>query len=369
MRKQKSIQAIKNPSPLIKPPTSYLDHDDFLPTVGIFTCPSNINQGAVPFAGNHGFFSEIFQFLRKQGMICYVFLADGIHENGIKGYYYSDNRWNKSNFPFPNVIYNRVPSRNYEKSNEFSEVVTFCRERDIPFFNPRFVDKYEMNELLIDTPILTPYLPQTLLYTNEQDLLESLKKWGKIYVKPVSGKRGEGIFTLEESKNGILYQDYKKIRTYLSIEQFITNSDFLTSRGYILQKAIEPKTLRGNRYDYRVLVHSRSSDGFKVSAVSVRMAMEQQLTTHNHLGGKAISYNRVKNSDLEYQFNVIASEIGRQLSQRIGFFGEFTIDVGEDEKDQLHIFEVNVKPMQFTERSIERIRYEQLSILFKSLSK
>ncbi|WP_163101717.1 YheC/YheD family protein [Peribacillus alkalitolerans] len=367
MRNRKANQAINYPSPLLKPPSPFFDDKEFQPTVGIFTCPSN--HAHLPFAGNKDFFSEIIHFLRYQGIICYVFMAEGIHEKGIKGFYRSDNRWIKSNFPFPNVVYNRVPSRNYEKSKEFTEVVNFCMDMDIPFFNPRFVDKYEMNELLNDSPILTPYLPQTLLYKTEHDLLESLNEWRKIYVKPVFGKRGEGIFTLEEMNGNIVYQDYTQIRTYLSIGQFVTDSEYLTNQRYILQKAIEPKRLRGNRYDYRVLVNSKSQNGFKVSAVSVRMAMEQQITTHNHLGGKVISYNRVKNSNLDNQFNTIASEIGTQLSKRIGFFGEFTIDVGEDDHDQLHIFEVNCKPMQFTERSIERIRFEQLNSLFRTLSK
>jgi glutathione synthase/RimK-type ligase-like ATP-grasp enzyme len=367
MRKQNANQTIKNPYPLLKTPSRYFDHDEFLPIVGIFTCPSI--KGIFPFAGNVDFFSELFQFLRKQGLICYVFMADGIHENGVKGFYKSDNQWIKSNFPMPSVVYNRVPSRNYEKSNEFTDVVKFFSDREIPFFNPRFIDKFEMNKLLIDSAILAPLVPNTLLYTNEQDLLECLEQSRKIYVKPIYGKRGEGIFTLEKINDEIVYQDYIKTKSFSSIEQFVKDSDFLTTHSYILQKAIEPKRIKGNRYDYRVLVHWRSQDEYKVSAVSVRMAMEQQLTTHNHLGGRAISYYHVKNSKIADQFSILATEIGTQLLQRIGFFGEFTIDVGEDIQDNLHIFEVNCKPMQFTEGSIERIRYEQLSILFRALSK
>ncbi|MBR8645638.1 hypothetical protein KEH51_21385 [[Brevibacterium] frigoritolerans] len=52
----------------------------------------------------------------------------------------------------------------------------------------------------------------------------------------------------------------------------------------------------------------------------------------------------------------------RDTFKKIGFLGEFSIDIGEDESGSLFIYEVNSKPMQFDEEEIETNRLLHLKI-------
>lgn len=58
----------------------------------------------------------------------------------------------------------------------------------------------------------------------------------------------------------------------------------------------------------------------------------------------------------------------RDTIEKIGFLGEFSIDIGEDESGSLFIYEVNSKPMQFDEVEIETNRLLHLKNLFIELT-
>lgn len=98
------------------------------------------------------------------------------------------------------------------------------------------------------------------------------------------------------------------------------------------------------------------------------MSQLQEITTHTPRGGKLYPYQNLQSKRLNLTLARIAQKCGEILSKKIGFLGEFSIDIGEDESGSLFIYEVNSKPMQFDEEEIEANRLLHLKNLFMELT-
>ena len=127
-----------------------------------------------------------------------------------------------------------------------------------------------------------------------------------------------------------------------------------------------PKKKDGHRYDYRLLVHYENGL-FKITGKAVRMAQIQEITTHVPKGGKIYPYQQVMTKAVDGQLTALAQTCGTVLSKQLGFIGEFSIDLGENEAGEFFIYEVNSKPMQFDEVDIEKNRLFHLKKLFIEL--
>ena len=84
-------------------------------------------------------------------------------------------------------------------------------------------------------------------------------------------------------------------------------------------------------------------------------------------GGKIYPYHQSQTKEVDGQLTEIAQTCGTVLSKQLGFIGEFSIDLGENEAGELFIYEVNSKPMQFDEVDIEKNRLFHLKKLFIEL--
>src|SRR5690606_40390188 len=68
----------------------------------------------------------------------------------LHGYLFSKNRWIKKTMPYPDVVYNRIASRNHEKSERAANVFARLKKQSIPIFNERFLNKWEVYNAFID---------------------------------------------------------------------------------------------------------------------------------------------------------------------------------------------------------------------------
>ncbi len=75
----------------------------------------------------------------------------------------------------------------------------------IPFFNDRFLSKWEVHEQLLQEKYLHSYMPETKIFSKE-NLLEFAKKYKMIFIKPIHGSQGRNIFKLLQDQNHFSYQ-------------------------------------------------------------------------------------------------------------------------------------------------------------------
>jgi hypothetical protein len=337
------------------------------PLIGIMSARKS--NGSI--AGNGPLFIALQKKLISLDGISFVFTPEDVDTDLITGYTYSPdkNHWVKEIFPYPNLVYNRVPFRKSEQNEHYQRFFSILKEKDIPFFNPCFIDKFELYELLKTHPFLQTFLPQTILIQQKKDLITFLQKQISIYLKPAQSSKGKGIFRLKlmgSSKlqlEGIYLQEI-----YKSFNHFWENwGKELLEKNYLAQEEITSAEYQGNRFDFRILAHADEGK-YILTGIGIRQSQEQGITTHIPSGGRLLPYKLLHSEKHDQFIETIIPYIGRALSERFGYFGEFSIDAGVSKTGQYYIYEVNSKPMSFDEHEIEEKKIEQLCRLFLQLS-
>ncbi|MCK1992985.1 hypothetical protein GW626_05140 [Peribacillus muralis] len=337
--------------------------------VGILTSFNHKKEAGL--GGNVSLFRDLSLYLFQHGILAYAFTGKALTSGSMKGYVFSSdaNDWIECKLPLPDIVYNRIPSRGYEASAEYQSLTKHFNEHNVTIFNPGFLDKYEMHETLLEDGSLAKHLPATTILQNRACLESFLDTHRHIYLKPCKGSQGKGIYTIcKNPDDTLLFSSLIRSETFSNFDSFWeTKKKALLKRNYLAQRAVIPKKLLGHRYDYRILVHYEKGF-YKVTGNAVRMSQTQEITTHTPRGGKLYPYQNLQTRRLNLTLAKIAQKCGEILSKKSGFFGEFSMDIGEDESGSLFIYEVNSKPMQFDEKEIEANRLLHLKNLFIELT-
>ncbi|WP_445486544.1 YheC/YheD family protein [Niallia sp. 03133] len=337
------------------------------PIVGIITS-YNKKKNLV---GNGPLFIRLQTELRSLGGIIIVFAPEDVAENEIIGfaYLYHENSWIRVRSPLPHVVYNRIPFRKTEKNSFFHRALTIFSKNDIPYFNPTFINKFELYQLLSKHPLLKNYLPDTILLTEKMRLYSFLLKHENIYIKPTEGYKGKKIFNLIYNKDASMTctsptQTVKFPSYDLFWDAF--QQDYEETL-FIAQETIDAAAFQNHRYDFRILV-TFLQQNYLLAGVGIRQSISQEVTTHIPNGGALLSYDLVRTKKHDEFIRLLVENCGPALSEHFGFFGEFSIDACVDKKGNYYLFEINSKPMLFDEEEIESNRCSQLIKLFYQLS-
>ncbi|MBA4535643.1 YheC/YheD family protein [Bacillus aquiflavi] len=333
------------------------------PLIGILT--NRKKNGFIK--GNIPLFKALQLSLTKKKAASFVFTPDGINADHIIGFIYipKHKKWQTVTAPFPDLVYNRIPSRAFEKTRQFEQTIRTFKNKGIPLFNPCFIDKYECYTLLKQHSILKSYLPETILIDTAKQLNIFLQKHVRLYLKPACSGKGKGIYRLTMPDNKkILLEKIGHQHHFPDFSAFWSEmKDQLLKKKYIAQEEIKTKTIEGHRFDLRLLVHANLNQ-YDITGIGIRQSQKQELTTHIPNGGRLLPYNIIQNQKHDQNLTMLAKRCGECLSKELGFFGEFSIDVGITNDDQYVIYEINSKPMSFDELEIEEKRVEKLCQLF-----
>ncbi len=337
------------------------------PVIGILT--SRKKDGSI--AGNSTLFKKLQKKLISLDGVSFIFTLDGVHDNTIEGFTYipEENGWEKIIAPYPDLIYNRIPFRKSEQEVKSSEFFSLLKERNIPFFNPGFIDKQELYHLFKNHPILQSYIPATIPAIEKETLSAFITEFQSIYLKPAKSARGKGIFKLAvDTQKKVLLRGINKNEDYLSFDHFWSEwKNILTTKNYLAQEEIKSSLFNQKRFDFRVLAIAEH-DYYVVTGIGIRQAQKQDITTHIPMGGRLLSYQLFQTKEHDHFFQMLVEQIGKALSDQYGFFGEFSIDVGVTPSGQYFVYEVNSKPMSFDETEIEERKIDLLCQLFLQLT-
>ncbi|MET3696383.1 YheC/D-like protein [Bacillus oleivorans] len=321
--------------------------------------------------GNKKLFEDLQKNLIQYKGISYIMTPNqSLDEHEIDGYLFipKENIWIQTKLPIPNVIYNRVPYYQHEKSEKFEQFKINAAKKGIPFFNSSFLDKWSTYQLLSKHQKISNYLPDTTEVKDHESCYQFLKKYKCIYAKPKLRSKGFGVMRIRLKQDGKVYCETTSTTILFANfsrfwERFYTTFE---KNQYIFQKAIEPKTFKGRRFDLRILGQFTGSE-FNMTGIGVRQSFHQEVTTHIPKGGRIIPFSRVTHLTPIQQLEELTQMVGEELNKAYGVFYEFSIDIGLDEQKHPYIFEVNAKPMTFDEDEIESKRMKQLCHLFIQL--
>lgn len=295
--------------------------------------------------------------------------------------------WVRRRYDFPHVVYNRVPSRTAEDSPAIRRCLLRVGHRIGPrLFNPFYLNKATIFQILGRDPQLAAYLPATQTVHTWDDVVQMLQRYGRIYLKPARGSLGNYTIevTIHRSHPGSpLYRyryNLRKGRTRTGYARSLEGvrrvlSPLLSRRSYIAQQAIDLARYKGRPFDLRVLVQKDENGQWQFTGAAARVAGPGQITTHVPRGGQRASLESVLSSfpgpaaqDIQERLVSMSVQIAQALERALQrSFGEMSMDIGLDHRGRLWLFEANSKPLRFDETSIRKKAQERLLTYARAL--
>ncbi|MDR7001292.1 YheC/YheD family protein [Neobacillus niacini] len=350
-------------------------HTLFLgPIIGLLTDFNFKNLEEPNFRSVHTFCEELHQVISEAGGFFYVFSDD---EFSNQGYYLEEGKWIPFKLPLPDVVYNRIHSRNREKSSQFGSFRERLEQLKIPMFNDRFLSKWDVYEQLIQEKFLHSYIPETKIFTKE-NLEEFTQKYEMVFIKPIHGSQGKNIFRLTRDQNGYsLKTSIKKVPnewlTVDSIENIYKQIKMIQgNRIYIIQQGIHLMMNESCPMDFRALCHKNIENNWSVTSLIARISHEEEFVSNIARGGTVMKplpalYTALEKemaAKLISQMKKLSIDTATTISRYSqGITGELGIDIGVDNEGKLWLIEVNSKPSKNFEDGNRKIRPSAKAII------
>lgn len=281
------------------------------------------------------------------------------------------------------VLYNRIPSRQLERSKAIQSRMDTWEQQGHVITNPHFLTKWELARVWKDDEKVRQYLLDTERLADKQNLAHWLEERSTFYLKPSSGKAGIGMMHVKKGHSGFHLREQQKGRLLDYGELTFREFDQLLQRHqrygrYLLQEEARVAKWDDRRFDVRMILHRLPESEFSVSGMAVRSAPQYSVTTHVPNGGSRAPLRVVLQEVFGNRQEVVESELikvgvaaANAIARTPGTWTELSLDASVTPEGRPILFEANAKPMKFDEADIElygkRKLFESLSIIAKNM--
>lgn len=314
-----------------------------------------------------------------KGLFIYCFYPQDISWSRglIHGYTCTPNgKWLTGQFALPDIVYNRILYRSTENKKMVQKMLEeFDRHPGIYLFNRRFLNKWEVMQVLEQNHRTRQWIPETTPFS-AANLKVMLQRHQDLFLKPCHNSKGQGILKIERTGDkGFRYGRTEWKGKYWI---YVPNANQLAmrlrqnlkdSRHYIIQQGIDLARLQGRVFDLRAQAQKNRHGEWVLTGVGVRIAARNRFVTHVPNGGsRADFYSVIKEvfdspqvlNSIEQELNRICTIAPVVLEQELRIpLGILSLDIGVDTSARLWILEINSKPARFDETDI-RQRHMQL---------
>lgn len=362
---------------------------DHKPVIAVLT----VADKSKLFRGNRANFRDIVKTGREMDFPVYVITTKDLKltSDRVQGYLYSseDKQWKRQWFPLPQIIYNRIPLREDENKKSVHRKIRECMKHDsIKLFNPYFFNKWRLFDWLRSNRSTRSLVPNTKRLRSSDSLAAMLSQYGRLYLKPESGKAGNGIMLLKEDHvdSSMMYSltiqgERRRDEIYKTSKlPLLWKRIKAETRGvpYIMQQGIELAKYHNRHFDIRLLVQKSGKGIWSVTGVGARLAGLKRITTHVPQGGSVEDPEKMLFPTFGTEYTAIlmnslksnALLIARQIEKGSGYtLGEMSMDLGVDREGNIWFFEANAKPMKFDEPHIRKKSLERIFQFSQYLSR
>ncbi|MEZ2657740.1 YheC/YheD family endospore coat-associated protein [Aneurinibacillus aneurinilyticus] len=343
------------------------------PLIGILTV-----AGGGRFRGVQSNFIDIIETGRKKGAFVYVVPIENIDwkSKTVQGYlfYSKEKKWIKERLPLPHVLYNRIPNRMFEEQAHVKAALEqLSTMRNLTLYNPQFFNKQQLYAALQRDPDITPYLPQTVTFTSKAQLYHMLSSYSFVYIKPVNGMAGKGIYRVQKITNGgylVQYQEQDDTvsKRFSSKGEVWTYLAPLIKQNYVIQQGIDLATFDNKLFDVRLLAQKNGRGEWEVTGAGIRLAGAGKITTHVPRGGSIqppedilmAAFPHIAPRHLLTSVRRMALRIARSLEKEWQTLGEVSMDIGIDKNMNIWFIEANAKPGKFDEPHIRKLSLQRI---------
>ncbi|MCR8657954.1 YheC/YheD family endospore coat-associated protein [Paenibacillus endoradicis] len=323
--------------------------------------PEDMNK---PFGVISSFCRELAETCHAVGATVYFFTPSSIPLNGtfINGWIL-DGEWKKRPMPLAEIIYNRLPTRQIENQAHVQRLFTqTAKKHNIFIFNERFLDKHDVFHALQDDESVKHYLPESLLLEDFSTLKYMINKYYVVYVKPVQGSLGRGIYRIISLENPKILTLEKASSTNQKPMKFSSISSLyrtfkskLSRKQYQIQQGLSVIQVGRSPVDFRALVQKNSTGAWSITSIVARTAGNERFVANLARGGSIDTVtNTLPRTNLPQHFNAedmllalkrAAIAISEAIDSNIdAHFGELGVDLAIDVQGKVWLIEVNSKP-------------------------
>jgi glutathione synthase/RimK-type ligase-like ATP-grasp enzyme len=317
-------------------------------------------------------FRKLLELAQYEHVFAYVFSPLEVQwsKSTVWGYRYQKNktangRWERIQLPLPDVVYNQISTRKFEKQNNVREATERLQKMMASrYFNEGYFNKWQVHEWLQQESTASLYIPESARMGDATTVSTLLNRYGNVYLKPIHGSLGIGIIKLSRLSDGrILYQVKQRKSMIQGYAEGVTQALKAVNKGkgsrYMIQRGLHLLTYRGRPFDLRVLIQKDGEGKWNRTKMFARIAKEGDITSNLTTGGDAkpvrvllqeIIANQKKVNqilkDIRSCIKVIPTAMEKQSDSMLGEIG---LDLGIDSNGRVWVIEVNAKPWKKTE--------------------
>lgn len=281
------------------------------------------------------------------------FTIDGLNREDlvVEGLLYNPQEqvWETRTLPYPNSIIKRGFVN--QKSREYLHSLY-----GESFFNYKAINKWNMHQRLSQFEDVQQYLPSSELYVDVATMNDFLTEYRDIYVKPIGGNQGLGIYNCVQKENYIEINTRKngenivyKCNDKKELQAFA--SKYLTPKRYIMQKTLDLK-INNRVIDFRVGLDKNQQGNWQHKMFITRVGGEESIVSNVASGGGYVDLpiNVLKNiysikhdkaKEIEEKLLQIAYKIANRLDQTGIPLGKIALDLSIDNNSNIYLIEVN----------------------------
>lgn len=299
----------------------------------------------------------------------YVFTPSGINwaNKTVQGYNYRQGLsergfWSAATYALPDVVYDRVPSRRRENEPGIKETKQKLLAMPyLKYFNPAFLNKWQVYQALSKNPDLNENIPETRLLT-VTDMEAMLKKYDVLFLKPCNGSLGRGIIYVKKNPGGQLsYMTNPHGRMHgpvNSVKELMEKTTAVRKgRSYLVQQGLSLAKYHGSNFDIRIIYQKNGLGEWLISKKFARIAPRGSNIANLSSGGTyetlrklmASLYRKETRKKKYAAVKELCNNVAATLEEQFeGDYGELGLDIGIGRNGTFYLIEVNSKPRKTT---------------------
>ena len=265
----------------------------------------------------------------------------------------SGDKWLKQKAQLPPVIYDHAFSCPDSIRRKL------MNKKTLKFLNTKIgFWKWDTHLALCEFTEVYPYLPETCLFEEDEQLVKILETYGRAALKPVHGQKAIGLIIFIKEGNEISYQYRGKGKDRLQyfkgkVEKLDNIRDTFKVMGdekYVVQQGLKLARYKGHVFDVRALMQ-KDGDGRWIASLCAKVGPEESEISALGSWARIESVQEYLIAVFGSHFNGISDRIqalsvtvAGAMDKAYGEAGEIALDIAVDTSGSIWLLEVNSMP-------------------------